>query len=165
MLPLAPLATRCHCLDSWLDASISHYQGINIRHHKTFSLINMTIIFLLLGDDSVVNIALNKSAYQSSTLQHQYQTMASQAVDGNRDPLFSHDSCSHTNKEKEPFWIVDLGKIYRISHVIIINRLSSNCTFNSLWPNDAIWRQRSGSTLAQVMACCLTATSHYLNQC
>ena len=25
--------------------------------------------------------------------------------------------------------------------------------------------QRSGSTLAQVMACCLTATSHYLNQC
>ena len=36
---------------------------------------------------------------------------------------------------------------------------------NSLWPNDAIWRQRSGSTLAQVMACCLTAPSHYLNQC
>ena len=29
--------------------------------------------------------------------------------------------------------------------------------FNSLWPSDAMWRQRSGSTLAQVMACCLTA--------
>ena len=36
---------------------------------------------------------------------------------------------------------------------------------NSLWPNDAIWRHRSGSTLAQVMACCLTAPSHHLNQC
>ena len=36
---------------------------------------------------------------------------------------------------------------------------------NSLWPNDPIWRHRSGSTLAQVMACCLTAPSHYLNQC
>ena len=36
---------------------------------------------------------------------------------------------------------------------------------NSLWPSDAIWRQRSGSTLAQVMACWLTAPSHYLNQC
>ena len=36
---------------------------------------------------------------------------------------------------------------------------------NSLWPSDVIWRQRSGSTLAQVMACCLTAPSHYLNQC
>ena len=32
-------------------------------------------------------------------------------------------------------------------------------------PNDAIWRHRSGSTLAQVMACCLKAPSHYLNQC
>ena len=36
---------------------------------------------------------------------------------------------------------------------------------NSLWPSDTIWRQRSGSTLAQVMACCLTAPSHYLHQC
>ena len=35
---------------------------------------------------------------------------------------------------------------------------------NSLWPSDAIWRQRSGSTLAHVMVCCLTAPSHYLNQ-
>ena len=35
----------------------------------------------------------------------------------------------------------------------------------TLWPSDTIWRQRSGSILAQVMACCLTAPSHYLNQC
>ena len=27
------------------------------------------------------------------------------------------------------------------------------------------WSYRSGSSLAQVMACCLTAPSHYLNQC
>ena len=37
--------------------------------------------------------------------------------------------------------------------------------FNSLPPSDAIGRQRSGSTLAQVMACCLMTPSHYLNQC
>ena len=36
---------------------------------------------------------------------------------------------------------------------------------NSLWSNDAIRRQRSGSTLAQVMTCWLMAPSHYLNQC
>ena len=36
---------------------------------------------------------------------------------------------------------------------------------NSLWPSDAIWQQRSGSTLALVMACCLMAPSHYLSQC
>ena len=35
----------------------------------------------------------------------------------------------------------------------------------TLWPNDSIWRRKSGSALAQVMACCLTAPSHYLNQC
>ena len=44
--------------------------------------------------------------------------------------------------------------------------LGRKCAYlNSLWPSDAIWRQRSGSTLAHVMACCLTAPSHYLNQC
>ena len=36
---------------------------------------------------------------------------------------------------------------------------------NSLWPSDTIWRHKSESTLAQVMAWCLTAPSHYLNQC
>ena len=35
---------------------------------------------------------------------------------------------------------------------------------NSLRPSDAIWWQRTGSTLDHVMACCLTAPSHYLNQ-
>ena len=36
---------------------------------------------------------------------------------------------------------------------------------NSLWLSDTIWRHKSGSKLAQVMACCLMAPSHYLNQC
>ena len=34
---------------------------------------------------------------------------------------------------------------------------------NLLWSSD-ICRHRTGSTLAEVMACCLEATSHYLNQ-
>ena len=38
-------------------------------------------------------------------------------------------------------------------------------TFNPLRPSDAIWRHRSGSALFHVMACCLMAPSHYLNQC
>ena len=39
------------------------------------------------------------------------------------------------------------------------------CTeMNSLWPSDTIWRHRSGSTLAQVIACCLMAPGHNLNQ-
>ena len=36
---------------------------------------------------------------------------------------------------------------------------------DSWWPSDVIWRQGSRSTLAQVMAWCRQAPSHYLNQC
>ena len=36
---------------------------------------------------------------------------------------------------------------------------------NSLWPSNAIRRQGTDSTLAQVMACWLIAPSHYLNVC
>ena len=36
---------------------------------------------------------------------------------------------------------------------------------SSLWFCDAIWLHGSKSTWVQVMACCLTASSHYLNQC
>ena len=43
--------------------------------------------------------------------------------------------------------------------------VKSEGIFNSLWPGDVIWWQESRSTLNQVMACCLTAPSHYLNQC
>ena len=40
------------------------------------------------------------------------------------------------------------------------------CLCISSWgPSDTIWHWRSWSTLVQVMACCLTAPSHYLNQC
>ena len=36
---------------------------------------------------------------------------------------------------------------------------------DSLWPIDATWKYRTGSTLAQAIACCLTAPTHYLIQC
>ena len=36
---------------------------------------------------------------------------------------------------------------------------------NNVYPRDAVWRHRPGSTFTQVMACCLTAPGYYLNQC
>ena len=36
---------------------------------------------------------------------------------------------------------------------------------DSLWTGEGIWRHRFGSTLAQVMAWCRQASSHYPNQC
>ena len=43
----------------------------------------------------------------------------------------------------------------------------ANCIFliNQLWPSDAIGGHKTGSMFVEVMACCLTAPSHYLNQC
>ena len=55
--------------------------------------------------------------------------------------------------------------MFRITHDWIVTWIHGCVPINSTWPSDAIWRQRSRSTLAQVMACCLTAPSHYLNQC
>ena len=37
--------------------------------------------------------------------------------------------------------------------------------FNSLWPSDAILTAFKILALVQVMACCLTVSSHYLDQC
>ena len=34
---------------------------------------------------------------------------------------------------------------------------------NLLWQSDALLQHRYGSTKAEVMACCLTTPSHYLN--
>ena len=55
-------------------------------------------------------------------------------------------------------------------HVMSVTRFISTLFmlegFNSLWPSDAIYKQHiSMSTLVQVMACCLMAPSHCLNQC
>ena len=36
---------------------------------------------------------------------------------------------------------------------------------NVLWPSDVMWRHRSGLILALLVACFLTAPSHYLHQC
>ena len=59
-----------------------------------------------------------------------------------------------------PQWvnIVYLKTFY--TERILIRKL-----INLLWPSDTIWRHRSGSTVAYVMAWCLTTPSHYLNQC
>ena len=47
--------------------------------------------------------------------------------------------------------------------VVILHHKVTTQWVNSLWPSDIIRRQGTESTLAQVMACCLTASSHYLN--
>ena len=64
------------------------------------------------------------------------------------------------NIDKDSSWILFCLKFNFPNKLVWVNKNS----FNSLGPSDTIWRQRSGSTLAQVMACCLTVPSHCQNQ-
>ena len=65
-------------------------------------------------------------------------------------------------------WSIDTIDNVSMRRYVMIRKCmvrSGRRLFKSLWPSDAIWRHRSGSALVQVMACYLTASSHYLNQC
>ena len=81
---------------------------------------------------------------------------------GSQDPTFE---IHMTNPVKQQDVITDPCHTFRAGLTKHFLAVITPRYFNSLWPSDAIWRSRSVSTLAQVMACCLTAPSHYLNQC
>ena len=49
--------------------------------------------------------------------------------------------------------------------LILVKHQDIFSLINSLWPSEAIWPHKTWSTLVQVLACCLTAPSHYLIQC
>ena len=66
------------------------------------------------------NVALNKTARQSSLMQRKGE--ADHAVDGNRSQMYGDGSCTHTRDEYNPFWEVDLAEIYFIDEIIIYPR-------------------------------------------
>ena len=56
-------------------------------------------------------------------------------------------------------------ELCKLKHTYVLSEKISMTSVNSMWSSDAIWWHRSGSTLAQVMALCCQAQSHYLKQC
>ena len=67
------------------------------------------------------NLALGKPAVQSSTADND-QAVAGLAVDGNTSGVFAEHSISHTNREQNPWWEVDLGEVCTIHEVRVWNR-------------------------------------------
>jgi hypothetical protein len=67
------------------------------------------------------NLALGKLATQSSTADND-QAVAGLAVDGNTSGIFAEHSISHTNREQNPWWEVDLGRVFEIQEVRVWNR-------------------------------------------
>ena len=72
----------------------------------------------------------------------------------------THTHCTrHGTARANGQWLEPASSISKCCWV------SSWSRVNSLWPSDAITWQGTESTLAQVMAWCRQAPSHYLNQC
>ena len=77
--------------------------------------------------------------------------------------LHEFDRLTKFIKDTNPF-LFHIGSVF--SQAPLVSEIGKPALWCfSLRPSDAIWQHRSGSTLAQVMDCCLTAPSHYLNQC
>ena len=66
------------------------------------------------------NIALFKPTSQSSAYSDSISYPASNAVDGDRGTDIS--KCTHTLKENNPWWRVDLGRVEPVAEVNILNR-------------------------------------------
>jgi hypothetical protein len=68
------------------------------------------------------NLALGKTASQSSTLSGFTSTGAASAVDGNTDGNFFHNSVTATNPDVNAWWQVDLGVSSQVNSVVVWNR-------------------------------------------
>ena len=66
-----------------------------------------------------MNVARGKPTTQSST---SHNGISSRAVDGIYHPAYYAHSCTHTNKDAEPWWRVDLMNGYTVIGVNITNR-------------------------------------------
>jgi hypothetical protein len=68
------------------------------------------------------DLALGKTATQSSNLAYGIPTVAALAVDGNTNGNFLAGSVSHTNDEANAWWQVDLGSPTTVNSIVVWNR-------------------------------------------
>lgn len=65
------------------------------------------------------NLARGRAAVQTST---DYNAPASRAVDGSRRGNFFDGSVTHTARDTQPYWQLDLGAVADVSRIVIYNR-------------------------------------------
>jgi YD repeat-containing protein len=75
----------------------------------------------VLGIAAPANLALNKTATQSST--HASGAVAGRAVDGNTNGVFTSNSVTHTLNDVNAWWQVDLGQVETIGIIKVWNRV------------------------------------------
>lgn len=68
------------------------------------------------------NLAFKGKAKQIST---DFGGPANLANDGNTNGDYAKKSVSHTGQAKDPWWEVDLGKVYSLSNIVVWNRMDA----------------------------------------
>jgi hypothetical protein len=96
-----------------------------VRHvRQEFLSLAEVQVFGELSTDTITdnNLALNKPA-QQSTSSSVWPGAAALAVDGNAlGDYYTQNSVTHTDREANPWWRVDLGDTYDISDIEVFNR-------------------------------------------
>ncbi|XP_027141983.1 fucolectin-1 [Larimichthys crocea] len=74
------------------------------------------------------NLALQGKASQSSL--HSYLGDADHSIDGNRDSVWGHGSCSHTLHEFNPWWRLDLRRTHKVFSVMVTTTTHASTRLN-----------------------------------
>ena len=121
----------------------------------------------------ITSLTIDYSTFYSGADQRKHQNSVSLAFVGgiHRWPVNSPHKGPVTRK-MFPFGDVIMTKVTVMGEVWGVSQcweylLYTEIVFamNSLWASDAIWWHKSGSTLAQVMGCCLMAPNNCLSRC
>jgi hypothetical protein len=99
--------------------------GLAGSYSVTATLGSLTTFFSLTnlsGTGGSSNLAVGKTATQSSTLPGFAAAAAGSAVDGNTDGSFFDGSVTATNLDSNAWWQVDLGASASVSSVVVWNR-------------------------------------------
>ncbi|XP_072317080.1 uncharacterized protein [Eucyclogobius newberryi] len=87
-------------------------------------MMHIPVLFLLMvkmsSASSLLNVALGGEATQIDT--YNELGAASNAIDGKRDSVYFHNSCTHTFTTTDPWWRVDLRESYIVTSITITNR-------------------------------------------
>jgi len=92
------------------------------------------------------NLALDKPAAQSST--PGFGAPASRAVDGSTDGRWARNSVTHTDRDAQAWWQVDLGQVSDLGKVIVYGR--NDCCMDRLSDFDILTSDDGASWTAQV---------------
>mgnify|MGYP000932539476 CR=1 FL=1 len=112
------------CVDNNVTAGQKYYyriSGINETQQSAYcdekSIVYSPAV-------SIINVAPGKSVKQSSTA---YNGAPERAIDGNTNGSWSSNSVSHTARDLNSWWEIDLGRSYSINNIEIWNRTDVCC--------------------------------------